>query len=222
MVDLNDRLTLVAADDHALFLQGLRSLFATSERYWLVATAANGDDLIGLIKTHTPDVAIADVSMPGPDPLSLMKTAARLSPATKVLALTMHSQAQLAARLLDAGLAGYVLKEAAFDDLEHAVETVAAGKVFVSEQLASAVAALREQAREDQASESKNRLLTGREIAVLKMAAAGATGKEIARQLGITERTVRFHVANSCRKLGVARRAQAISTALRLGLIPDN
>ncbi len=198
-------LDLVIADDHAMFRQGIVRLFAGVDDMQIVAETDNGDDLIGLIGSHNPAAALVDVSMPGPGPVGIVEQVEALGVSCKLVALTMHLEPSYAETLLEAGMSGYVIKDAAFDELLDAVHTVLAGDQYLSMDLLDVPSSLP--------------VLTAREIECLKAAASGETGNAIGDALGISERTVRFHLANICRKFGVQRRSQAIALAHRHNML---
>ncbi len=199
---------LVAADDHQIFLEGVASLLRDHPHLDLVATANNGDDLLSLVAEHVPDVILLDLSMPGADTETILSSVESDHPEMSVIALTMFSDGQIARKYLDLGMAGYVVKDDAFDDLVHAVEEVTGGGQFISSSLVDGLgAAVREP------------LLTPQEQAVIRAAADGKSNKEIARVLDISERTVRFHMSNCFTKFGVGSRGGAIAVALTRNLI---
>ncbi len=196
---------LVIADDHAMFRQGIVRLFAGVPDMQIVAEADNGDDLIGLIRTHDPAAALVDISMPGPGAVGIVEQVEAMGVDCKLLALTMHLEPSYAETLLETGMSGYVIKDAAFDELLEAVRTVVGGDQYLSMDLLDLPGSLP--------------ALTAREIECLKAAASGETGNAIGDTLGISERTVRFHIANICRKFGVQRRSQAIALAHRHNML---
>lgn len=200
-------LDLVIADDHAMVRQGIMRLFAGVADMRIIADTDNGDDLIELIRTLRPAVALVDISMPGPGPAGIAEQVDALGSTCRLLALTMHFEPSFAEELLTMGMAGYVIKDAAFDELLDAVRAVAGGDQYLSRELLSPTVSTRLPH------------LTGRERECLRLAANGETSDDIALRLGITERTVRFHVANSCQKLGVQRRSQAIVKAHKLKIL---
>ena len=187
---------LVMADDHQMFLEGLSNMLSSTEGFAVLGACADGDTLLQLVAEHQPDVAIVDISMPGPGPAGIVDALEAAGGGAKALALTMHLEPSYARELLSHGMSGYVVKEAAFEELAHAIRAVAAGDQYLCRAMLS----------EADAGAS----LTERELQCLSGAASGETAKMIANGLGISERTVRFHVSNACRKLGVQRRTQGI------------
>ena len=193
------------ADDHLMFRQGLGRMLEAQEGLSVAGECANGDDLLKLVEALNPDVAIVDISMPGPGPVGIVDAIAQSVTNAKTLALTMHLEPTYARELLAHGMSGYVVKEAAFDELIDAIRAVADGDQYLCHALI------------DHAGQESP--LTDREIECLALAAKGKTAKMIARDLEISERTVRFHVSNLCRKMGVQRRTEAVAEAIRLGII---
>ena len=203
-------LTLVAADDHRLFLEGLASLFQRTGDYELVAVCEDGERLLALVEEHRPDIVLLDVSMPGAAAETIVATIRARYPGTKVIAVTMHLDLALAGELFGLGLAGYVSKADAFDELGEAIAALARGESYRSPALASA-------GRE--AGAPPGGLLSERELAVLRCAASGKNNHEIADALSISERTVRFHLTNCCEKLKARGRSHAIALAMRRNLL---
>ena len=200
---------IVIADDHQMFRQGLRRLLVSEDGLDLVGEAEDGHQLLELVAAHHPDVAIIDISMPGPGPEGILEQLEQDGSDCRALALTMHFEQSFAKEMLALGMSGYVVKEAAFDELVTAIRAVAGGDHYLCK-------ALLEPRSPDEAAGVN---LTEREMTCLRAAAEGLTGKMIARQIGITERTVRFHFSNICRKFGVQRRSEAVADALRQRII---
>lgn len=208
---MSETVTIVAADDHSMFLEGLSSLIGKSPTFQLLGIGGNGDELIALIKQFSPDIALVDLSMPGAKAEEILQYADLHSPTTQLIALTMHLEAHLAKTLLGLGLSGYVLKESAFEELSDAIENVQQGEQFLSPAMIEALTVFE--------SMDGSATLTTREIEVLACAAQGLSNKETGRQLDISERTVRFHISNSCLKLNAHGRANAVAEALKQGYI---
>ena len=150
-------------------------------------------------------MAIVDISMPGPGMAAIVDRVAAMEVACGLLALTMHLEPAFAAGLMKRGLSGYVIKDALFEELLDAVRAVADGRQYLSQQIARHEVDVVE--------------LTPRELQCLKGVAEGLTNKMIGRQIEVSERTVRFHLNNLCRKLDVQRRSQAVAVARRQGLL---
>jgi len=206
-------INLVAADDHQLFLEGLKSLFQLIPDFNLISVCGDGDALLSLIAQYKPDIALIDISMPGASTETIVTTVETDYPNTRLLALTMHLEPALAEKLFELGLCGYVLKEEAFEELSTAIHALQAGEQYISPTLVNAIHEYHN------ASNNKKVLLTQREIDVINHLAKGFSNKEIARSLGITERTVRFHISNCCVKLEAHGRSNIVVKAIQLELI---
>ncbi|MBQ0729257.1 MAG: response regulator transcription factor [Oleispira antarctica] len=198
-------IAIIAADDHEIFLQGLKSLFAGNQTISLVDTCNNGNDLIGRIQLLSPQLVLLDLSMPGASVKDILEVTRPIN--TSIIILTMNLDAQLANGLVTQGVSGYVLKESAFEELEFAINQVISGEVYLSPLLLESM------------NNSLESNLTAREIEILQLAAEGISNKEIACDLAITERTIRFHFSNICLKLGASNRSNAIAKSLKLHLI---
>lgn len=210
---MSNYVNVVAADDHRLFLEGLDSLFRRIPEYSLVSTCEDGDSLLEIIAKENPHVALIDLSMPGATTEDIVKAVDDNDWDTKLIALTMHREPHYAQQLIRIGLSGYVLKDEAFDELNNAISAVLKDEQFISPTLSNVI--LEANKKRD----SKTELLTKREIEVLSNAAQGQSNKEIARNMDITERTVRFHVSNCCLKLEAQGRSNAVAKAMQKGFI---
>jgi DNA-binding NarL/FixJ family response regulator len=198
-------ITIIAADDHEIFLQGLKSLLTDNQDLSLLETCNNRDELIKKIQSLSPHIVLLDLSMPG---ASIEKVLEITNPSnTAVIILTMNLNARLAHYLVTLGVSGYVLKESAFEELELAINQVMSGKIYLSPLLLECM---------HNTSEPN---LTSREKEIVQLAAEGISNKEIAGNLSITERTIRFHFSNICLKLGANGRSNAIAKSLKLNLV---
>jgi DNA-binding NarL/FixJ family response regulator len=202
---------VVIADDHTLFRQGLSLLFRDTEGFELLGEAADGDALVQTIVDTRPHVALVDVSMPGLHIEELPQALRQRGLDTRVIALTLHTEPQTARRVLQAGVAGYVLKTTPFEELLVAVRLVAGGAPFVSPVIAAELL----QGSRDQAPS----LLTPREQEVLRWIAAGRPNKQIAAQLQLSVHTVETYRTNLMRKLGLHSTAELVRYAMEQGLV---
>jgi len=207
---------LVAADDHRIFLEGLKSLFQLTPEFDLIATCEDGDTLLTLIEEHMPEIALVDLSMPGATAEEIVKNVDDSSLDTHLIALTMHQDPRIAEELLNLGFSGYLVKEDAFDELTSAINAVINDEQFISPVLLRLMKEFHEKAT------NSKELLTQREIEVLENAAQGHSNKSIARIMDISERTVRFHISNCCVKLEANGRSNAVAKAMQLTLIQLN
>ena len=206
--------TLIVADDHPIFLEGLIMLFDKLAWVDLLASATNGDEAFDIINSHQPDIALIDLSMSGASIEQIIQTVKTQKYPTQLIALTMLKDGYRAQQLLSVGLSGYVLKDNAFEDLLIAIEKVSIGESFISPSLLDEM-----QIQETIAIVPH---LTDREVEVLICAVEGNTNKQIAYKLSITQRTVCFHMRNCFVKLEATNRTQAIVNAVSYGLVNIN
>lgn len=201
---------VVLADDHIIFRQGLSMLLQSAGDISIEGECDNGSEAIELIRTIGPEVAVLDISMPHMDGIEVARTVQEEELHTKVLLLTAHKDQALVKRALRTGASGYVLKDCAFEELLDAIRCVASGGLFVSPSVGENIACIKDK---------KHPPLSEKEKEVLRWMAAGKGNWEIAKLLGITERTVKFHVGNLMKKLDAVNRAQAVAVATQKGLI---
>jgi DNA-binding NarL/FixJ family response regulator len=201
---------LVIADDHGVVRAGLQQLAATFEGVEVVGVAADGAEAVELCVDASPDVVLMDIEMPGLDGIEATRRIVEESPETQVVALTSFSDRERILRALDAGAVGYILKDAAPEELAHAIQAASRGESPLDPKAArELLAARRVPAGED--------LLSEREREVLALVAAGLPNKLISRRLGISEKTVKAHLTSVFRTIGVTDRTQAALWAARHG-----
>lgn len=207
---------VVIADDHALLREGTRELLDREDDIIVVGEAADGRQAIALVETRRPDVALLDIAMPDVDGITATREIKRRWPNVAILVLTIHDEEEYVVALLDAGAAGYLLKDVSRRELVDAIRAVHAGDSVLHPGVTKTV--LDRFRRVDDAPEPASSL-TERERQVLEAAASGASNKAIAARLGIGERTVQSHLANLFHKLGVGSRTEAVIEGLRRGLV---
>ncbi len=203
-------ITCVVADDHPAVLEAISALLVQSG-IDVVARSRDGNEALEEIDALRPQVALVDIRMPKLGGIELARRAKRTVPETAVLLYTAYGDRALLTEALDAGVAGFVLKEAPLEDLLRALETVAAGGRYVDPVLAGALAVASVAPDAPQ--------LTPRERDVLRHLANGLSNEEIGKELYISPETVRTHIRKAMDKLGAETRTQAVATALRHGLI---
>lgn len=203
--------TVVLADDHAVVREGLRLLLEREAGMRVVAQVADADAAIASTRGLHPDVVVLDLSMPGRDSLQAIPELLDASPGTRVVVLTMQREPAFARAALQAGAAGYVLKDAAHAELVQAIEAARAGRTHVDPAMAAREAAAAHPERPDGLSE--------REVEVLRLLALGYMNPEIAAQLFLSVRTVEKHRANLQQKTRATSRAELVRYALRHGLL---
>ncbi len=190
-------------EDHPLFRQGLRQTVESQPSFKVVGEAADGESALNEIRSLHPDIAIVDIELPRLDGLELARALRSLQPPVQVLVLTMHKAEAMVNAALDCGAAGYVLKENAMAEVISALNTIAAGQVYLCPAVSAIV--LRRRERAEALREQKPGLaqLTPMERRVLRLVAENQTSREIAAQLFISTRTVETHRANICCKLSL-------------------
>jgi two-component system, NarL family, response regulator NreC len=207
-------ITIVLADDHAVVRSGLRMVLDREEDFEVVSEAADADSALRTVLGHKPTILVLDLNMPGePTSLEAIPRVPEVSPNTRVVVLTMQEDPEFARRALRAGAAGYVLKEAADDELVDAIRRVAAGATYLNPRLGAMLAA----APPEQTGPPDD--LTEREVGVLRLIALGHTNAEIAQELFLSVRTVESHRAHIQQKLGRSTRAELVRYALDHGLV---
>lgn len=202
-------ISIVLADDHTVVRRALRMLLEDEPGFEVVAEAEDADGAIRYVRGHKPDVLILDLNMPGRPSLEAIPDMHEASPETKIVVLTMQKEPAFARQALQLGVLGYVLKEAADDELVQAVRSAAAGDTYLQPALGARLAA-------EPAAASD---LSERETDVLRLIALGHTNAEIAEKLFISVRTVETHRAHIQQKLGVSSRAELVRSALSRGLV---
>ena len=208
---------LLIADDHAIVRSGLRQLAGTLDGVELVAEAANGEEAVALCETHRPDVVLMDLEMPVLDGIGATRRITDADPRVAVVVLTSFSDRERILGALDAGAVGYVLKDAEPDELERAVRAAARGEAPLDPRASRAP---RSPLPPPSASPEASPLdsLSVREREVLELVARGLPNKLIARELEISEKTVKTHLTNVFRTIGVTDRTQAALWAERHGV----
>jgi DNA-binding NarL/FixJ family response regulator len=194
---------VMIVDDHAVVRSGLRSLLETAEDIDVVGAAADGSEAIELVAGAAPDVVLMDLSMPGVDGVEATATITQAYPEVAVVVLTSFSEPSRITAALEAGAIGYQLKDAAPDDLIAAVRAAAAGGAPLDPRAARVLLDRRPPAAQGMAA------LSSREQEVLQLVTSGLANKQIARRLGIAERTVKAHLTNIFGRIGVTDRTQA-------------
>lgn len=210
----NIRLLLV--DDHPVVRKGTRDLLEGEADLEVVGEAESGERAIEQARQLRPDVILMDVSMPGMNGIEATKRIKAEQPQVGVLVLTSYDDDAYVFALLEAGAAGYLLKNAREDELLSAVRAVAAGESALHPAVARKVL---ERFSTHQTPEPPDESLSPRELEVLRIAATGQTNKEIARDLAISPRTVQVHLANIFSKLGVGSRTEAVLYGIKRGWI---
>jgi two-component system response regulator DesR len=204
-----DSVRAVVADDHPAVLRSVCDVLLGAG-VEVVGRAANGEEAAARIEAAHPTIAVVDVRMPRLTGVEIAARVSRSSPDTKVILYTAFGDRALLTEALDAGVRGFVLKEAPLDDLVRAVDMVAGGAIYVDPVLAGVLASVEAE---------KMPQLTKREREVLRALSDGLTNEQIGKQLFLSPETVRTHVQKAMRKLEADTRTQAVALALRQSLI---
>ena len=204
-----DLVTCLVADDHPAVLDAVCEYLGASG-IEVVGRASDGTEALEKLETRKPQVALIDLRMPGLSGIEVAKRAARSTPQTAVILYTGYGDRALLTEALDAGVRGFVLKEAPLEDLLRAVQVIAAGGQYVDPVLAGMLAV---------AAGERVPQLTQRERDVLRLLAEGLSNDEIGKQLFISGETVRTHIRKAMDKLDADTRTQAVAKALRQHLI---
>ena len=207
---------ILVADDHLIIRQGLRLILETEEGFQMVGEAADGAEAVNLCSELKPDVVLMDLRMPGMDGLSAIERLRTEQPSIAVVILTTFNEDDLMMRGLRLGAKGYLLKDTDRETLFNTIRAASRGETLLRPEIMKRVLA---QGSESGAAESAPTDLTERELEVLRGVAQGERSKEIAFRLGITERTVKAHLASIYNRLGVDSRAAAIAVAAQRGIL---
>ena len=184
---------ILVVDDHAIVLDGIKSLLADIENIEIAATATNATEALTLLKQTKAELVITDINMPGMDGLEFIKTIRSDFPPTKIIVLSLHDEPHFVRNIMKLRVQGYILKNDASSELVEAVHRVLAGKTFFSSKINQVM-------MEQINSPASENLLTEREIEIIKLIAEEKSSKQIADKLFISERTVETHRKNIFRK----------------------
>lgn len=215
-MDGEETIRVAVADDQRLFAHGISRIVAAQPGMEVVGEAHTGEEAVRLCLDQEPDVVLMDLSMPELDGISATRKIRALLPRTRVLVLTGFKDDSHVFQGIKAGAQGYILKDCTPEDLARAVRTVHAGDTIMAQDIARRMLTTFEGIRSDNEVTPR---LTDRELEVVKALARGRSNKEIARDLDISEKTVRNHASNIYKKLHIYDRTQAVIYALRRGLV---
>lgn len=212
----NMAVKIMIADDHSMIREGLKNLLELDGDIQVIAEAVDGEDCLEKLQLVKPDVLLLDINMPKKNGLEVLKSLKSRRSKLKVLVLTVHNETEYLMKAVDIGVNGYVLKDSESAELKKAIFTVADGETYIQPRLIPALNAKMIETNKDA---EKIKSLTKRELDVLKLLAVGMFNKEVGKRLEISERTVKNHVSNIFKKLGVTDRTQAAVFAIRNNLV---
>ncbi|MCS6847143.1 MAG: response regulator transcription factor [Anaerolineae bacterium] len=206
---------ILIADDHPVVRDGLIAMLGTQPDFVVVAEASDGREMVVRAVQHAPDVVLLDLEMPGLDGVEALRQLRAQLPDARVLVFTAFDTDARIVGAIQAGAQGYLLKGAPREQLFDAIRAVARGESLLQPAVQSRLMRHLREARDRTPVEP----LTPREVQVLRLMAEGKTNKEIAAQLAITERTVKFHVGAILGKLGAGNRTEAVRLAAQRGWV---
>jgi DNA-binding NarL/FixJ family response regulator len=209
---------ILIVDDHELARSGLRSLLEREPGVAFVGEASNGREALDLCSARCPDLILMDLHMPEMDGLTAARAIKQICPRTRIIIVTLHANPDYLLEALNAGVAGYLLKDATRREVIAAVHQVLHGEAFLNNDLV--LQTLRRMAAEPAATTTSSvEPLTARELEVLRLLVQGKTNREIGSELVISTGTVKVHVEHIIGKLGVSDRTQAAVRAIETGLL---
>jgi DNA-binding NarL/FixJ family response regulator len=208
MIASPDQVRVLSVDDHVLIREGIAALIANQNDMRLVAEASNGREAIEQFRSHRPDITLMDLQMPEMNGIEALIAIRSEFPEARVIVLTTYAGDVLCRRAMKAGAYAYILKGNVRKDLLDTIRAVRAGKKFIHAEVAAELA-----------SHAADDGLSGREIEVLSLIAAGNSNKLVAGRLSVSEDTVKGHVKSILSKLGVNDRTHAVTVGLKRGII---
>jgi DNA-binding NarL/FixJ family response regulator len=212
-----EAITVVLADDHPVLREGMRKLLEQQRDIKVVGEAGNGHEAVAAVRALKPDIVLMDVVMPRLNGIEATKQIKRTNPTTAVLILSAYDDDRYVLGLLDAGAAGYLLKNATGQEVIQAIRSVHAGEAVLHPAVAARLLSRAGRLSPRHAPVDSEEPLTGRELEVLQLAARGHSNKEIANELVLSVPTVKAHLVNIFNKLGVGSRTEAVLYGLRMG-----
>jgi len=201
-------ITVLCVDDHRIVREGLRMIIDSEPDMTVIDSAADGREAVARYRQHTPDITLMDLQLPEMGGVEAIRAIRQLDGHARIIVLTMYKGDEDIHRAMDAGASTYLLKDTLADDLPRIVREVHAGRRMLPPDV---LARLEERAASP--------TLTPREIEVMRLVASGRRDKEIAVALSISSQTARVHMKNIFAKLGVSDRTEAMSVAIRRGII---
>jgi DNA-binding NarL/FixJ family response regulator len=209
---------IIIADDHSLIRQGIKGIISKDSSLQIIAEASNGAELLDLLRQHSPEMVIVDITMPQMNGIEAMSNMRESFPGIAILVLTMHSGSQYFCQAIAAGAHGYLMKDDSDTELLIAIKTIKEGKSYISPQMSLEVAsemltAVRDQGRLQLV------VLSEREKQVLRLVVQGYSSKKIAKMLELSPRTIDHHRASLLKKYKMKHTVDLVSHVVRNSLI---
>jgi len=211
------KISILLVENHALVMESIRQSLEREASFTVVGEAGDGEEAVRIARELKPDVIVMDISLPKINGIEATKQIKAFQPSAIILALTAYDYEQYIFPLLDAGAAGYLLKDISSRELINAIKTVHRGEAVLHPTIARKVLERYRQAKERTEKGYEPDSLTERETVVLKMAAKGMSNSEIAEELCLSVRTIESHLGSIFNKLGVGSRTEAVIEAMRRG-----
>jgi NarL family two-component system response regulator YdfI len=211
---------VMVTDDHLIVREGLRLILETADGIEFVGEAKDGAECLELVKKLNPQVILMDLQMPHMDGITAIEYLRKEYPEIAIVILTTYNEDDLMIRGLQAGARGYLLKDSSRENLIDTIQAAAKGETLLKPEILARVLSSKTSVKKETTSQTES-ILTERELEVLQLAAKGERNKEIAYQLGITERTVKAHLQSIYQKFGVDSRAAAVAIAAQKGLLRE-
>ncbi len=210
-------INVVIVDDHKMVREGIRQLLEFDGKIKVIGEAGNGLECLDFFKKNDlPDVILLDINMPEMNGLEVLQHIRKNKINVKVIILTVHNEIEYLVKAVDMNIDGYILKDSESEVLKNAIFAVCDGEKYIQPEL---IPMLNSRMINRDMDKEKLKSLTKREIEVLKAIAAGLLNKEIATNLGISERTVKNHISNIFKKIDVADRTQAAVFAIKNNIV---
>ena len=216
-----EKIKIIIADDHKIFLDGIASLLSEYDFIEIIAKCTSAEQLIEVIEENTPNLIITDISMKGMSGIEATKLIVNKFPQTKVLILSMHTSEEFVLNSVKSGAMGYLPKDASIEELIDAIKSVSNGREYFSREISYFIFRNYISRYKSESMLIENHQLTTREIEILKLAAAGLTNKEIADKLFISVKTVDTHKNHIMNKLKLKNSVEMALFAVKHNLISD-
>lgn len=213
---MSEKIDILICDDHAIVRDGLRLILETVSEFEVVGEAQDGAEAVRMAEELQPDVILMDLRMPGMDGITALQKLQKEQPDISVIILTTYNEDTLMFKGIQSGARGYLLKDTGREALFNTIRAAARGETLLSPEIMERVLSQAGGIKPEPEAE-----ITDREMEVLRAVGEGNTSKQIAFQLGITERTVKAHLTNIYNKLGVDSRAAAIAEAAKRGWLGE-